>query len=127
MSSPFFHDQGQDNSFTDYKGEYTMSKTFKDHLIITFTFMLVCWGLCIILGFNGITKADHLWINIPYILGAFSTTIASYITLKKNNEVKDFKDWLKNVFDFRQSALSYIAVIILGRTQHLSVVLGGWV
>ncbi|MBQ9208429.1 MAG: hypothetical protein IJ149_02455 [Oscillospiraceae bacterium] len=90
-----------------------MSKTFRDHLIITFPLMLVCWGLCIILGFNGITKADHLWINIPYVLGAFSTTIASYITLKKNNEVKDIKYRLKNVFDLRQSALSYIAVIIL--------------
>lgn len=101
------------NSFTDHKGEYTTSKAFRDHLIITFPFMLVCWVLCIILGFNGITKADHLWINIPYVLGAFSTTIASYITLKKNNEVKDFKDWLKNVFDLRQSELSYIAVIIL--------------
>ena len=101
-----------------------MSKAFKEHLIITFPFMLVCWGLCIILGFNGITKAEHLWINIPYILGAFSTTIASYITLKKNGEVKGFKDWLKNVFDSGNSAPHSSDLF---RTQHLSVVLGGWV
>ena len=73
-----------------------MPKTFKDHLIITFPIMLVCWGLCIILGLNGITKSDHIWINIPYALGAFSTTIASYIALKKNGEVKGFKEWVSS-------------------------------
>lgn len=105
--------------------EYTMSKTFKDHLIITFPIMFVCWGLCIILGLNGITKSDHIWINIPYALGAFSTTIASYIALKKNGEIKGFKEWLKNVFDFKQSAWSYIAVIILVALNTLVLCLAG--
>lgn len=102
-----------------------MSKTFKDHLIITFPIMFVCWGLCIILGLNGITKSDHIWINIPYALGAFSTTIASYIALKKNGEIKGFKEWLKNVFDFKQSAWSYIAVIILVALNTLVLCLAG--
>jgi hypothetical protein len=108
-----------------YRGEHTMSKTFKDHLIITFPIMLVCWGLCIILGLNGITKSDHIWINLPYALGAFSTTIASYIALKKNGEVKGFKEWLKNVFGFKQSAWSYIAVIVLVALNTLVLCLAG--
>lgn len=102
-----------------------MSKTFKDHLIITFLIMLVSWGLCIILGLNGITKSDHIWINIPYVLGAFSTTIASYIALKKNGEVKGFKEWLKNVFDVKQSIWSYIAVIALVAVNTLALCLSG--
>ncbi|MCR5807844.1 MAG: CPBP family intramembrane metalloprotease [Oscillospiraceae bacterium] len=102
-----------------------MSKTFKDHLIITFPIMLVCWGLCIILGLNGITKTDHVWINLPYILGAFSTTIASYIALKKNGEVQGFREWLKNVFDFKQSSLSYMSVIALVAIFTLALCLSG--
>lgn len=102
-----------------------MSKTFKDHLIITFPIMFVCWGLCIILGLNGITKADHPWINVFYGMGAWSTTIASYIALKKNGEVKGFKDWLKNVFGFKQNVLSYIAVFALVAVYTMVLCLAG--
>ncbi|MBR4224801.1 MAG: CPBP family intramembrane metalloprotease [Oscillospiraceae bacterium] len=101
------------------------SKAFRDHLIITFPIMIVCWGLCVILGLNGITKADHAWINLPYVIGAFSTTIASYIALKKNGEVKGFKEWLKNVFDVKQSVWSYAAVIALVAVDTLVLCLSG--
>ena len=102
-------------------------KLFADHLIITFIIAIICWGLCIILGLNGITKDKHAWINIPYVLGAFSTTIASYITLKKNNEVTGFKDWLRHVFDFKQNILSYLLVIALAVIHSLLMsLIGGY-
>ncbi|MBR1750567.1 MAG: hypothetical protein IJ740_06750 [Ruminococcus sp.] len=102
-----------------------ISKTFTDHLIITFAIMLICWIPCIILGANGITKTDHAWINIPYILGAFSTTIASYIALKKNGDVTGFKDWLKNVFDFKHSVPEYLMAVGLVAVQALLMCLIG--
>ena len=103
------------------------SKTFTDHLIITFPIMLVCWGICIILGLKGITKADRAWINLPYVIGAWSTTIASYIALKKNGGATGFKDWMKHVFDFKHSVLSYLAAIALAVFQaFLMCLIGGY-
>lgn len=107
------------------KKETFISKTFTDHLLITFMIMLICWIPCIILGANGITKTDHAWINIPYILGAFSTTIASYIALKKNGEVTGFKDWLKQVFDFKHSIPEYLLAVGLAVVQALLMCLIG--
>ena len=104
-----------------------ISKTFTDHLIITFPIMLVCWGLCIILGLKGVTKSDYAWINLPYVIGAWSTTIASYIALKKNGKLTGFKDWLKHVFDFKHSVLSYLAAIALAVLQaFLMCLIGGY-
>lgn len=107
------------------KREPIISKTFTDHLIITFPIMLICWIPCIILGVNGITQTDYAWINIPCILGAFSTTIASYIALKKNGEVTGFKEWLKHVFDFKHSVLGYLLGVGLAAVQALLMCLIG--
>jgi len=82
-------------------------------LILTFFLMLLFWGLLIILGQFGFTINSHLWLYIPWILGGLSPTIASYIVLKKNNEVTGFKEWIKNLFTFRISIRSYIFVILL--------------
>ena len=102
-------------------------KLFINHLIITFAIALISWGLCIILGLNGITKDNHVWINIPYILGAWSTTIASYIALKKDGEITGFKDWLKHVFDFKHSVSSYLAAIAVAVLQaFLMCLIGGY-
>ena len=67
----------------------------------------------VICGINGITKESDSWINVPYIGGGFSTTIASYIVLKKNKAVAGFKDWLKVVFDFKHGFFAYALAILL--------------
>jgi membrane protease YdiL (CAAX protease family) len=46
------------------------------------------------------------------MLGGWSPTIASYISLKKNKKVAGFKDWMKNVFDLKHNLFSYIIVLI---------------
>lgn len=89
-----------------------MSKLSKDYLCCTFLIMAVCWGLCWVCGLNGIFLNDNILLYIPYLLGGWSTTIASFIVLKKNNEVKNFKDWLRNVFDLKHNVFSYIMVLI---------------
>lgn len=47
-----------------------------------------------------------------HIVGVFSPTIASYISLKRNNKVKNFKEWLKNIFDIKHNIWNYILVIM---------------
>lgn len=86
----------------------------KDYLLYTFLIMFTCWGICLLCSLNGITLNDNYVLYIPYLLGGWSPTIGSFISLKKNNKVINFKDWLKNVFDFKHNIFSYIMVIILG-------------
>ena len=91
-----------------------MSKLSKDFLICTFSIMIICWGLCIVCSLFGIYMSDIFLLYVPYLLGGWSPTIASYWALKKNHGVKDFKDWLKHVFDFKQNVFSYLMVVVLG-------------
>ena len=82
-------------------------------LLLTFSLMLVSWGLLVILGQLGFILNSHFWLYIPYAIGGFSPTIASYIVLKKNNEVTGFKQWIKNLFTIRISIQFYVLTISL--------------
>jgi membrane protease YdiL (CAAX protease family) len=75
--------------------------------------MLFSWGLIVILGQFRYSINSHFWLYIPYILGGLSPTIASYIVLKKNNEVTGFKEWIKNIFAFKIPIRFYVFVILL--------------
>ena len=88
------------------------SRVFFGHLILTFVIMGICWGLCIILGINGLTMKDNTWIYLPWFMGGISPAIASYINLKKNGEVKGFTDWIKHVFGFKHSVCAYLLTIL---------------
>ena len=46
------------------------------------------------------------------IIGGFSLTIASYLSLKRNNKVKNLKEWLKKTFDIKHDFYTYFLVII---------------
>ena len=89
-----------------------MSKLSIDYLLWTFSIMAVCWGILAVYSLNGIFFNDNILLYIPYMLGGWSPTIASYIVLKKNNQVNNFKDWLRNVFDLKHNVFSYIMVLI---------------
>lgn len=91
-----------------------MNKLSKDYLIYTFSIMIICWGLCVLCSINGITMNKYYLLYIPYMLGGWSPTIASFLSLKKNNEISSAKEWLKNVFDFKHRSFSYLFVLILG-------------
>lgn len=91
-----------------------MSKLMKDYLKYTFSIMAVCWGICMICSLNNISLNENYILYVPYLLGGWSPTIASFISLKKNNEIENFKDWLKNIFDFKHNIFSYIMVLVLG-------------
>lgn len=91
-----------------------MNKLVKYYLLYTFLIMIICWGLCVICSLNGILLNKYYFLYIPYLLGGWSPTIASFLVLKKNKKVVNFKDWLKKVFDFKHNIFSYLMVIVLG-------------
>ncbi|MBR6984930.1 MAG: CPBP family intramembrane metalloprotease [Ruminococcus sp.] len=90
-----------------------MSKLSKDYLIFTFSIMLLCWGACILCSLNGVALDKNYLLYIPFLLGGWSPTIASYIALKKNKEISELKEWIKNVFDLKHNVFSYVLVVVL--------------
>ena len=90
-----------------------MSKLNKNYLRCTFLIMSIGWGICLLCSFNGISLNDSKWLYVPYLLGGWSPTIASYLALESTNKVANMKEWLKNIFDFRHHIFSYLMVVIL--------------
>lgn len=102
-----------------------MSKLNKNYLSSTFLIMLIGWGICLLCSFNGTSLNDNRW--VPYLLVGWSPTIASYLSLGSNNKVSDIKEWLKNIFDFRQNIFSYLMVVIMAIIFILPQQLYFWV
>ena len=89
-----------------------MSKLNKDYLCYTFSIMLICWGICVVFSYNGVSLNDNYILYVPYLLGGWSPTIASFLSLKKNNKIEKVKDWLRNIFDFKHNIFSYLMVVL---------------
>ena len=87
-------------------------KLVKEFLIITFFIMIVFWGGCALVSQIFNLTVNNIFLRIMHIIGGFSPTIASYISLKRNNKIKNFKEWIKKVFDIKHNIGTYILVIL---------------
>ena len=58
--------------------------------------MLIFWGGCALISQIFNLTINNIFLRIMHIIGGFSPTIASYISLKRNNKVKNLKEWLKS-------------------------------
>lgn len=87
-------------------------KLVKDYLINTFIIMIIFWGGCALISQLLNVTVYNIFLGIMYLIGVFSPTIASYVSLKKNNRVKNFKEWIKKIFDIKHNLLIYILVCI---------------
>ena len=87
-------------------------KLVKEFLIVTFVIMLIFRGGCALISQVFNITINNIFLRIMHIIGGFSPTIASYISLKRNNKVKNFKEWLKKIFDIKHSIWTYILVIL---------------
>ena len=93
-------------------GVFMNKKLVKEFLIITFVIMLIFWGGCALISQIFILTINNIFLRIMHIIGGFSPTIASYISLKRNNEVKNLKEWLKKIFDIKHNIWTYALVIL---------------
>lgn len=90
-----------------------MNKLVRDYLCYTLAIMLICWGTCVLAcNMGGISLSDNPLLYVPYLLGGWSPTIASFLSLKKNGRIANAKEWLRNVFDFRHGVVSYLVPVI---------------
>jgi len=88
-------------------------KTTVPFLALTFLIAVVTWGICTIFGLFGFNIENASWLYIFVALCAFSPTIASYIVLKRKNEVNGIKEWLKTAFSFKCPLRFYLLVVML--------------
>lgn len=89
-----------------------MSKLIRNYVLLTFLIMIFCWGTVLLFSINGIILTNNYFLYIPYFIGGFSPTIASYIAIKLKDKNTKFKDWLVNIFDFKHNIFSYILVVV---------------
>lgn len=87
-------------------------KLVKEFLVITFTIMIAFWGGCALISQAFDLTVNNIFLRIMHMIGGFSPTIASYISLKRNNNVKCFKEWLNSIFDLKHSIGIYVFVLI---------------
>lgn len=87
-------------------------KLVKEFLIITFVIMIVFWGGCVLISQIFNLTVNNIFLRVMHIIGGFSPTIASYISLKRNNKVNNFKEWLKKIFDIKHNILTYVLVFL---------------
>ena len=94
-------------------------KLLKDYLVITFAITVLFWGGAAVLSQLLNMTVYDLPIRVMHFIGGFSPTIASYISLKRNGHVNSFFHWLKKVFDFKHSLLSYGLVLLFVLIYYL--------
>ena len=87
-------------------------KLVKEFLIITFFIMIIFWGGCTLISQLLNLTVNNIFLRIMHIIGGFSPTIASYISLKRNNKVNTFKEWLKKIFDIKHNIYDYGIVML---------------
>ena len=80
---------------------------------LTFIIAIATWGICALFAVFGFTIDNAPWLYVFVALCAFSPTIASYIVLYRNGEVKGIKVWLKRVFAFKSPLRFYLLVVML--------------
>ncbi|MDR7813106.1 CPBP family intramembrane glutamic endopeptidase [Lacrimispora sp.] len=95
----------------------TNKKITVQFTILTFAIAYLVSGTLIALGQFGYSV--HNWVhtlqqfgmNIPFAIYILSPAIASYIVLKRNNKIADFKEWLKTVFYAKNNISIYLFVV----------------
>lgn len=95
----------------------TDKKIIVQFTALTFCIAYLVSGALIALGqfgysvHNWVNSFQQLGMNIPFAIYILSPAIASYIVLKKNNKVADFKEWLKTVFYAKNNISIYLFVV----------------
>ncbi len=79
-------------------------KVILQFTVLTFCIAYGVSGVLIALGQFGykvyslVNSLQQFAMNIPFAIYILSPAIASYVVLKKNNNVTGFPEWLKTVF-----------------------------
>jgi len=92
-------------------------------IILQFTALTFCIaygvsGVLIILGQFGyrvyslVSSLQQFAMNIPFAIYILSPAIASFVILRKNNIVANLKEWLNNIFYWKNKISVYLVILI---------------
>ncbi len=105
----------------------TDKKIIVQYTVLTFCIAYLVSGTLIALGQFGFSvhstvqeSLQHLGMNIPFAIYILSPAIASYIVLRKNNKIADFKEWLKTVF-YAKNNISLYLFVVAGLTLYFLI------
>ena len=104
----------------------TDKKIIVQFTMLTFCIAYLVSGALIALGQIGfsvhssIQSLQQFGINIPFAVYILSPAIASYIVLKKNSKIADFKEWLKTVF-YDKNKISLYLFVVAGLVLYFSI------
>ena len=88
-------------------------------LLLTFLFLALGWGSCLVCGFFGITVTNAPYLYPLYIFGGFSPTVAAFLVCRKGG----FKAWIGSVFDFKHKLTAYLLVLVFAAAFFLTLCL----
>ncbi|WP_160042681.1 MULTISPECIES: CPBP family intramembrane glutamic endopeptidase [Paenibacillus] len=95
----------------------TDNKIIVQFTLLTFCIAYLVSGALITLGQFGfsvhssVQSLQQFGMHIPFAIYILSPAIASYIVLRKNNKIADFKEWLKTVFYAKNNTFLYLFVV----------------
>ena len=95
----------------------TDKKTAVQFTVLTFFIACMVSGVLIVLGhfgyrvYNWVNSLQQFAMNVPFAIYILSPAIASYIVLKKNNKITNFREWLKTVFYAKNNIYPYLFVV----------------
>lgn len=95
----------------------TDKKIIVQFTVLTFGIAYLVSGALIALGpfgysvYNWVHSLQQFGMNIPFAIYILSPAIASYLVLKKNNKIADWKEWSKTVFYAKNSIFLYLFVV----------------
>lgn len=105
-------------------------KIVSQFTVLTFLIAYSMSGMLIVLGQFGyrvyglVSSLQQFAMNIPFAVYILSPAIASYIILKKNNEITGFREWLKTVFCVKNRISVYFLIaagLVLYFGTHMAV------
>ena len=88
-------------------------------LAITFGLMLIGWGSCAVLSQALDWTVNHPVIRVLFVVGGFSPTVASFWVMRKRQLVRNFRDWLKQVFNVKHSLFTYGCVFLFVAVYYI--------
>ncbi len=103
-----------------------MKKIIVQFTVLTFCIAYLVSGTLIVLGpfgysvHNWVYSLQQFGMNIPFAIYILSPAIASYVVLKKNNKIADFKEWLKTVF-YAPNNISLYLYVVAGLALYFGI------
>lgn len=93
--------------------EIMNKKIVSQFIGLTFIIRFILGGGVAVWEQLGFMLNEYPLLYLPFLISAWSPAIASFIVLRKNNQVSGIKEWLKNIFTIKTCVYNYLFVLAM--------------